>query len=319
MRIWLTIAVSLCALGAVSCNRDHKRVIAVVPKGQAHIFWQTVHAGAVAAGNEFGVEIKWNGPASEIDFSRQINIVDDFINQHVDGIALAPSHGESMVPVVERAQQEKIPVTIFDSGIKTDKYVSYISTDNYKGGVMAAERMAAILPKGGKIAIIGTIPGSVSTTERENGFQETIKSKSPNIKVVEFQYGMSDRAKGLAVAEDILTAHPDLLAMFCSNESGTIGAVQAAKTKGVAGKLKIVGFDSSDTLVQDMAAGDLDSLVVQNPFRMGYAAVKALVDQLNGKTPEKRIDTGATVVTAANLKEPAVQELLHPPIEKYLK
>jgi ribose transport system substrate-binding protein len=303
----------------VSCNRDHKRVIAVIPKGQAHIFWQTVHAGAVAAGNEFGVEIRWNGPASEIDFSRQINIVDDFINQHVDGIALAPAHGESMVPAVEHAEQEKIPVAIFDSGIKTDKYVTYVSTDNFKGGVMAAERMIEILPKGGKIAILGTIPGSVSTTERENGFQETLKTKGKGIEIKAFQYGMSDRAKSLAVAEDIMTAHPDLNAIFCSNESGTIGAVQAAKTKGVAGKLKIVGFDSSPTLIEDMQAGAIDSLVVQNPFRMGYAVVKALVDKLNGKAPEKRIDTGATVVTAANMKEPSIQELLSPPIEKYLK
>jgi len=190
---------------------------------------------------------------------------------------------------------------------------------NHNGGVMAAERMATILPKGGKIAVLGTIPGSVSTTERENGFRETIAAKAPLVKIVEFQYGMSDRAKSLAVAEDIMTAHPDLDAIFCSNESGTIGAIQAAKSKGVAGKLKIVGFDSSPTMIEDMQAGNLDSLVVQNPFRMGYAAVKALVDKLNGKTPERRIDTGATVVTAANMKEPAVQELLSPPIEKYLK
>src|SRR5713226_2388797 len=138
----------LLALLLTGCARKGKLVIGVIPKGQAHIFWQTVHAGAVAAGNEFGVEIRWNGPASEIDFSRQINIVDDFINQHVDGIALAPAHGESMVPVVEHAEQEKIPVVIFDSGIKTEKYLTYVSTDNHKGGVLAAERMIEILPKG---------------------------------------------------------------------------------------------------------------------------------------------------------------------------
>src|SRR5438045_5131269 len=183
MKKILSIALLLCALGMVSCKRDHKRVIAVIPKGQAHIFWQTVHAGAVAAGNEFGVEIRWNGPASEIDFSRQINIVDDFINQHVDGIALAPAHGESMVPVVEHAGAEKIPVVIFDSGIKTDKYLTYVSTDNHNGGVMAAERMISILPKGGKIAVLGTIPGSVSTTERENGFRETIAATAPRVKI----------------------------------------------------------------------------------------------------------------------------------------
>ena len=280
-RALLILLASMQVFGA-ACRKKERLVIAVVPKAQAHIFWQTVHAGAVAAGEELGVEVRWNGPASEIDFSRQINVVDDFINQRVDGIALAPSHGESLVPIVER-------------------------------------RMGEILPDGGKIAMIGTIPGSVSTTERENGFRETIQRDFPKLKIGPFQYGMSDRAKGLAVAEDILTAHPDLIAIFCSNESGTIGAVQAAKSKGVAGKLKIVGFDTSPTLIEDLESGNIDSLVVQNPFRMGYLAVKTLVEHLRGHSPEKRIDTGATVVTAANLREPSIQYLVNPPIQKYLK
>jgi ribose transport system substrate-binding protein len=309
----------LALASGLGCRKKDKLVIAVVPKGQAHIFWQTVHAGAIAAGLESGVEVLWNGPASEIDFTRQINIVDDFINQRVDGIALAPSHGESLVPIVERAAQEHIPVTIFDSGIRTEKYLTYVSTDNHKGGALAARRMGQVLPQGGNIAVIGTIPGSVSTTERENGFRETIAAEFRRLQIVEFQYGMSDRAKCLAVAEDILTAHTDLAGIFCSNESGTLGAVQAAKSKGVAGKIKIVGFDASPTFIADLQVGYIDSLVVQNPFRMGYLAVTTLVGQLRGKPPEKRIDTGATLVTADNLKEPEIQELLFPPIEKYLK
>ena len=304
---------------AASCRKKDKPVIAVVPKSQSHIFWQTVHAGAAAAGKELGVDIRWNGPASEIDFSRQINIVEDYINQRVDGIALAPSHGESMVPVVERAMQEHIPVVIFDSGIKTDKYLSYVSTDNFHAGVMAAERMGELLPQGGRIVVLATLPGTVSTTERENGFRETVEKKFPKVKIVGMQYGMSDRAKSMAVAEDMMTANPNLAAMFCSNESGTIGAVQAAKSKGLAGKLKIVGFDSSPTLLEDVAAGNIDSLVVQNPFRMGYLAVESIVNHLHGKDPEKRVDTGATLVTASNLKQPAIQELLNPQIDKYLK
>ena len=319
MKKILSIALLVCLLPGVTCKKKSKPVIAVVPKAQAHIFWQTVHAGAIAAGRELGVEIRWNGPASEIDFTRQINIVDDFINQHVDGIALAPSHGESLVSIVERAAQERIPVTIFDSGIQTEKYVTYVSTDNYKGGVLAAKRMGEILREGGKIAMIGTIPGSVSTTERENGFRNTVQQEFPKLQIAAFQYGMSDRAKGLDVANDIMTAHPDLAGIFCSNESGTVGAVQAAKSKGVAGKIKIVGFDTSPTLIEDLDAGNIDSLVVQNPFRMGYLAIKTLVDYIRGKPPEKRIDTGATVVTAANLKEPAIKELVNPPIQKYLK
>ncbi len=294
-------------------------VIAVVPKAQAHIFWQAVHAGAVAAGREFNADIRWNGPASETEFSRQIGIVDDYINQRVDGIALAPTNGESLAPVVERAFDEKIPVAIFDSGIRSDKYLTYISTDNYKGGVLAAERMGQVLPQGGKVAVIGTLPGSVSTTERENGFKETLAKKFPNLNIIDFQYGMSDRAKSLAVAEDMLTAHPDLTAIFCSNESGSLGAVQAAKGRNLAGKLKIVGFDTSQTLIEDMQAGNIDSLVVQNPFRMGYLAVSTLIENVKGKKPEKRIDTGATVVTRDNLQQPAIQELINPPIDKYLK
>ena len=303
----------------ISCKKRNKLVIGVVPKGQSQIYWKAVHAGAEAAAQELGVEVRWNGPASEIDMTQQINIVEDFINQRVDGIVLAPTHGESLVPIVERAVQEKIPVVIFDSGIRTEKYLSYVSTDNYKGGVVAARRMGAVLPGGGKIAMIGNIPGSVSTVERENGFRETIARESPALQIVDFQYGMAVQSKGLAVTEDILTAHPDLAGIFCSNEAATVGAVQAAKAKGVAGKAKIIGFDTSPNLIEDLQAGNLDSLVVQNPFRMGFLGVRALVEHLHGKPPEKRIDTGATLVTRSNFNEPTIQELLLPPIAKYVK
>ncbi len=315
----LGLSLLLVLSSAASCRRRDRMVIAVVPKSQALIFWQTVHAGAVAAGREYGVDIRWNGPASEIDFARQVNIVEDFINQRVNGIVLAPTHGDSMVPIVERAAQENIPVTIFDSGINTDKYLSYVSTDNYRGGALAAERLGAILPVGGEVAMIGTIPGSVSTTERENGFRDAIARRFPRLKIVAFQYGMADSAKSLAVAEDILTAHPDLAGVFCSNESGTVGVVQGARSRGIIGKVKIVGFDTSPSLIEDLRAGNIDSLVLQNPFRMGYLGVQTIVERLHGKTPPKRIDTGATIVTAANINEPAVQELVNPPIKRYLR
>jgi ribose transport system substrate-binding protein len=316
IRSWLTL--TLCLLALSSCAKRDRLVIAVVPKAQAHIFWQAVHAGAVAAGRELNVDIRWSGPAAETEFSRQIGIVDDFINQRVDGIALAPTNGESLAPVVERAFDEKIPVAIFDSGIRTEKYLTYISTDNYRGGVLAAERLGELFPQGARLAVIATLPGSVSTIEREKGFKDTLSTRFPKLTILDTQYGMSDRSKSLAVAEDILTAHPDLNALFCSAEAGTVGGVQAAKSKNVAGKLKIVGFDTSQTLIEDMQAGNIDSLVVQNPFRMGYLAVSTLVQKVKGTLPQKRIDTGATVVTRGNFQDAAIRELLNPPIGKYL-
>ncbi len=176
----------LCIVGLMillsSCGRRKQRVVAVVPKGHGSIFWETVHAGARAAGAKFGVSILWNGPASEIEVSKQINIVEDFINRHVDGLVVAPSDSKALVPVIESASAHGIPVTIFDSGAQTENYISFVSTDNYQGGVTAAHRMAQILKQTGNVAIVGVLPGSASTTQREEGFKATLAKQYPNLK-----------------------------------------------------------------------------------------------------------------------------------------
>ncbi|MEW6129942.1 MAG: substrate-binding domain-containing protein [Acidobacteriota bacterium] len=312
--IVLVLLVSVCCF-APGCRREAstKRVIAVIPKGVSHFFWQSVHAGAEAAGKELNVEIIWKGPAQETDYTGQINMVEDAINRRVDGIVLAPSHGDALVPVVERAQKEGIPVTIFDSGINTEKYLSYVATDNRQGGVVAAERLAEKLGGKGKVAILGVKAGSVSTDEREQGFQETIKQKYPGIEIVAFQYGEADRAKSLDRATDIMTAHSDLNGFFASNESSTVGAVQAIKQKGLAGKVILVGFDSSPNLIDDLNAGAIDSLVLQNPFKMGYEGVKSMVNKLNGQEPPRKMDTGVSLLTKDNINTPEMQQLLKAP------
>lgn len=314
LRCALLLLGLLGCLTAPACNRaGGKRVIAVIPKGVAHFFWQSVHAGADAAGKEFGVEVVWKGPAQETDYSGQINIVEDAINRRVDGIVLAPSHGDALVPIVERAQMEGIPVTIFDSGISTETYLSYVATDNRHGGVVAAERLAERLGGKGKVAILGVKAGSVSTDEREQGFQDTIKKKYPGISIVAFQYGDADRAKSLDRAIDLLTANADLDGMFASNESSTVGAVQAIKQKGLAGKVILGGFDSSPNLIDDLKGGAIDSLVLQDPFKMGYEGVKAIVDKLNGQTPQRRVDTGVKLLTRENLETAEMQQLIKAP------
>lgn len=291
-------------------NSAKTRTIAVIPKGVTNFFWQAVKAGAEAAGQETGVKIYWKGPAVENDVSSQINVVEDAITSRVDGIAIAPAHRDSLIAVIERAQREGIPVTIFDSGIGTEKYVSYVSTDNLQGGVMAAERMGEKLGGKGKVAVLGLKAGSVSTDERERGFQETIKQKFPGIQIAAFQFGEGNRSISIDRATDILTAYPDLNGFFASNEPSTVGAAQAIKQKGLAGKVVLVGFDSSPNLIEDLKAGAIDSLIIQNPYRMGYDGVKTLVDKLNGKTPERRIDTGVRSVTKENLTSLEIQQLL---------
>lgn len=314
--IAFSLIVTAALLLAAACGRRSgggRRVIAVIPKGVSHFFWQSVHAGADAAGKEANVEIAWNGPAQETDYTGQINIVEDAINRRVDGIVLAPTHRDALVPVVERAEREGIPVTIFDSGIGTENYVSYVATDNRQGGAVAADRLAQRLGGKGKVAILGVKAGSVSTDEREQGFQDTLKQKYPGIEIVAFQYGESDRARSLDRASDILTAHADLDGFFASNESSTVGAVQAIKQKGLAGKIVLVGFDSSPNLIEDLKAGAIDALVLQNPFKMGYEAVKGMVARLDGQTPPKKVDTGVKLLTKENLDTPEMQQLLKQP------
>jgi ribose transport system substrate-binding protein len=314
MRICLFLVLLLVLVG---CKREQpRRVIGVVPKGANHIFWQTVHAGAIKASREYNLEVEWNAPTLEIDASRQIAIVDSMINRHLAGIALAPVDRKGLVNVVERATASGIPVAIFDSDIDTDKRLSYVATNNRQGGRMAARQLADLLSEAGKVAIIGFIPGSASTMEREEGFQDELK-KFPNMQIVQTAFGMADRAKARAATENILTAHPDLAGLFADNESSSAGAVMALKGRATT-KVRTVVFDANEQLISDLHDRTVDALIVQNPFRMGYESVKAIGMKLAGETPPAHIDSGVTMVTRADLEKPDVVELLHPDVNTWL-
>ncbi len=309
-------ALTALALSGAGCKRDSKRIIGVVPKGRAHLFWQSVQAGAVAAARENGVEINWNGPATETDFNGQLQIVEAMINRHVDAIALAPIDKKAMVSVVERAGRANIPVVIFDSGIDTEQFVSLVATDNYLAGQMAADRMGLILAGTGKVFMVAVQPGAASTMAREQGFEDRVKEKFPQIQIVDKRYGMADFAKSLAVAENMLTAHPDAAGLFASNESSAVGAAQALRARKTG--VKMVGFDWSQPLLDELKSGLIDSLVIQHPFKMGYESVRAAVAKLDGKPVEKINNLAPRLITKDDLEKPDVKEQLNPDLKKYL-
>ncbi|RJP31351.1 MAG: sugar ABC transporter substrate-binding protein [Candidatus Omnitrophota bacterium] len=293
--------------------QEKKRpVIAVIPKGTAHVFWQAVHSGAVTAGKEFDVEIQWQGPQTETMKEQQASIVSDFLVKQVDGIVLAPQDQDALAPVVERVALQKIPLVIFDSGINSENYLSFVATDNYQGGVMAARHMGRLLNGKGTVIITKVDPGSDSTINRENGFEEILAKEFPEIKVVGSAYGYSDREKSRAATDDLLIAHPDVDGIFGPNESSTFGVLLALQARELVGKKKFVGFDSSDELVDAMRKNEIDVLILQNPFKMGYEGVKAIVRHLNGEEVPRRIDTGVYAVTPDNMDEPENKNLLIP-------
>jgi ribose transport system substrate-binding protein len=312
------IGAACFCLALAACNRTGVRRIAVIPKGTAHVFWQSVHAGAEAAGREFHEKIDWEGPANETDYARQIEIFDSMLNRRVNGIVVAASDRTTLDASLDRASREKVPVVVFDSAVDSTNYVSFVATNNYEGGKMAARKLGELLGGKGSVAMIQNAPGSASTMDRERGFVEAMAKEFPGIKIVAQQYSMSDRAKGMAAAENIFTAHPSLDGLFASSEPSSVGASQALKSRSLVGRVKFVAFDSSEGLVKDLQDGVIDALVAQDPFKIGYEAVRAVTDKLNGKTPAKRVDLSAVVITRADLSKPEVNAPLHPDLAKYL-
>ncbi|HEU6446896.1 MAG TPA: substrate-binding domain-containing protein [Verrucomicrobiae bacterium] len=284
--------------------------IAVIPKGTTHIYWQSVKAGAEAAAKKFNCKIYWNGPERETDRERQIQIVEDFIVQKVDGVVLAPLDQDALVPAVEELAAKKIPCAIIDSGINTSNYVTFAATDNYQGGVLAARRMGEILGGKGNVIVLKYVPGSASTTDRENGFIDTIKKEFPGIKIVDSKYGQDTVETALQAAEDMLTRNKDVQGFYACNAPTAVGALQALQSQHRT-EVKLVGFDAEKALLDGLKAGQIDALVVQDPYKMGYDGVKAVVDSIQGKPVEKKIDTGVAVVTKENLDKPEIKALLN--------
>lgn len=266
----------------------------------------------MAAGRASNVDVLWNGPAQETDYDRQIQIVDSMTAQRVDGLAVAADERAALSGPVERATAAGIPVVVFDSGVNTDRYMTYIATDNYAAGRMGGEEMGQLLHGRGEVALILHAPGSASTMDRERGFEDMIREKFPQIRIVARQYGMSDRSKAMAAAEDILTANPSINGLFASSEPSSVGAALALKSRRLVGKVRLVAFDASDQMVSMLREGVITSMVVQDPYRMGYEAVQVLVDHLNHKATPKRIDLPARLVRGADLNNPDVVRLLRP-------
>ena len=304
------LLISACSKG------PKKKQIAVIPKATSHVFWLSVQAGAMAAGKELDVDVLWNGAASETDYARQIQIVDSMIARRIDGIAIAASERKALVQVVDRAVAAGIPVTVFDSGLASENYMTFLATNNYEGGELAARELARLVGGEGDVALLMHVPGSQSTMDREKGFEDALSKEFPKIKIVARQFSQSDRAKGRAAAENFLTGQPNLKGIFASAEPGSVGASLAIKARGLENKVMLVGFDSSDSLIEDLNGGSVDALVVQDPFKMGFEAVRTVVDKLNGKTPPKRMDLSARVIRKEDLEKPEIKQLLSPTTKK---
>jgi ribose transport system substrate-binding protein len=316
------LAVSACAPRP---NTSGALTIAVIPKGTSHVFWQSIHAGAEKAAREAGATIIWRGPLREDDRDAQVSEVEGFVSRGVSGIVLAPLDEAALASPVADAVHRGIPVVVIDSGLKGHDYVSFVATDNRKGGRLAGEHLAALLKPGGKVVMLRYAEGSESTLQREEGFLEAIGA-GHGIEVLSAnQYGGADVEGAYKKSESLLSrfkkANGSLAVdgIFTPNESTTLAMLRVLEDNGWAGKVRFVGFDASDTLVKGLADSHLDGLVLQDPVNMGYLGVKTIVAHIRGQPVEPRVDTGVRLVTHDRMNDADAKELLHPDLSPWLK
>jgi ribose transport system substrate-binding protein len=300
--------------------------IAVIPQGSTHEYWKSIHAGAVKAAEDLkqqGVDVHliWKGPMREDDREQQVQVVEGFLAQGIQGIVLAPFDKDALVRPVEEASRAGIPTVIIDSPLDSHVPISLVASDNYHGGELAADEMGRLLGGKGRVMLLRYQEGVSSTEAREKGFLERLRKQFPQIEVVSSnQYAGATRDTAKRAAENLLDRFGNQLqGIFTPNESSTAGTLLALEDSGRAGKIQFIGFDTSDIFVRAMRQNKLQGIVVQNPFRMGELGVKTMADHLLGKPVEKRVDTGVRLITPASLDSPDSQLLLHPPLEKYLQ
>ncbi len=323
-----------CLLACSGGNADPKgsapAEIAVVPKGTTHEFWKAVHAGAAAAAAAAGMQVTWKGPVREDDRVGQMAVVDDFVAKRVAGIVLAPLDEHALVQAVERASAAGIPVVIIDSALAGGGPVSFVATDNYQGGVLAARRLGALLvAKGkgkgngkgngkgkgkGKALVLRYQVGSASTDARERGFLATLRAEFAGIEIVsDNQYAGGTANDAYDRAQNLLQSFRELDGVFTPNESTTIGMLRALQNDGRAGKVTFVGFDSSEKLVAALRGGEIHGLVLQDPYRIGKAGVEAMVAHLRRQQVAPKVDTGVHLATRENMDSDEMRRLLAPP------
>jgi ribose transport system substrate-binding protein len=286
--------------------------VAVIPKGTTHVFWKAVERGAREAGAEVGLEVLWKGPLQENDRAQQIQLVQQFVADEVDGIALAPLDHAALASVVARARAKDIPVVIFDSdldGTPGVDFKSFIATDNRAGGKLAGEHLAKRMGGAGKAVMLRYVVGSASTQAREDGFLEAANVAGLEV-TVDNRYAGATAGEAKTTALNMIDKLREAGGVFCSNESATSGMLLALEQMGLAGKLRFVGFDASPPLVQALRDGKIDALVVQDPRKMGELSVKTLAKALKREPIEARIDTGAVLVTRENMDQPEIAALL---------
>ncbi len=288
-----------------------KPYIAIISKGFQHQFWQAVKMGAEQAAKDYDVEITFEGPETESQIDKQVEMLEAALSRNPDAICIAALDSKAVIPLLEKAKEKNIPVIGFDSGVDSDIPVTTVATNNVAAAALAADKMAELIGGKGKVGVIVHDQTSITGVDRRDGFVNRIKEKYPDIEIVDIQYGGGDHLKSTDIAKAMIQAHPDLKGIFGANEGSAIGALNGVVEMKKVGQIVVIGFDAGKQQKDAIREGKMSGAITQNPVGIGYKAVEAAVKAIKGEKVEKEIDTGFYWYDKTNIDSEELKPLLY--------
>jgi len=296
-------AALLLAGGCSRADRSKKLDIVLVTKALDSEFWQRMKSGAEAAARaDPGVRFAVLAPEREIYIDQQVSILEDQVLKKPAALAVAPAGVSEVIPVLEKARAAGIPVLIVDTDLPWPHKLSFIGIDNRLGGRLAGEYIMRVIGGKGKVAVIRGVLGVATQEDRLAGFRDVV-AKVPGVECVAVQPANSERALGMSVMENILTSHPDLRAVFATNDQMALGAMEAIAARRLTGKVVLVGFDATREAVRAVEIGQMSGVMAQSAAEIGRRAVEEAIKAARGLPVEKRIELGTALVTKENVNE----------------
>lgn len=303
-----TAAIVSCLLFTAGCSdsgdatsegSSGNESVSVVLKTLSSPYWKYVEAGALAAGEELGIDVTVVGPSAESQVIEQVNMLEDQVSQSPGAIVVSPSQPDTVVPVLEQAAQTDLPVLLIDSDADFEGKTTFIGTENFTAGQEGGKLLASMLEKGDKVALIAGALGNPATDDRIKGAKEALEEAG--MEVVAEQPGESDKTKAMSVMENILEKNGDVKGVFAANDDMALGVLRAVEAKGI--DTKVIGTDGTEEAVDSVLNGGLAGTIAQSPYNMGYQGVENALKVINGETIEDRIDSGIEIITEENAQE----------------
>jgi ribose transport system substrate-binding protein len=310
----LTLAACSANTGAsdgAAASGGARPYIPVISKGFQHQFWQAVKQGAESKAAELNVDITFEGPATESEVDKQMDMLQAALDKDPDAICFAALDSQAAIPLLEQADQAGIPIIGFDSGVDSDIPVATAATDNIAAAALAADKMAEAIGGEGKVGVIVHDQTSRTGIDRRDGFINQMKAEYPDIEIIGPQYGGGDQLKSTDLTKAMIEANPDIKGFFGANEGSAIGVVNAVNELDMAGDIVVIGYDSGQAQIDAINSGLMLGAITQNPIGIGEQCVDAAVKAINGEPVEENIDTGFFWYDKTNIDDPEIQAVLY--------